>query len=902
MKYGSLTFLLLFGLSAFSLSAQINLTSFSSLPNTINETSGLAANGSNKVWTHNDSGGENKLYEIDTMGNITRTLTILNATLVDWEEMAQDDQGNFYIGDFGNNGNARNNQKIYIIPNPDSISSDSVFAQVINLSYADQTAFPPPNNRRHYDMEGMIWYQDSLYLFSKNRTNPFDGYTRLYKMPDNPGTYSVSPVDSFYTGPGPKETFWITGADISPSGKQLMLLSYDKVWLFSCFSGSDFFNGDVQQLSLSALGQYEGIKFIDEATVYISNETSVTGTAALNKADISNFISVPFVDLGPDITTANLTATLLGGNQPSGSTYLWSNGSTNAQINVNMSGLYWLEVTNGSCVERDSISVTLLCQGFGSAASGTNIDCFGNQNGMIDLTVIGGTPGYNYSWSNGANSQDLNNLSAGTYNVTITDQNGCVRQQSITIVEPPILNASIQGTDVSCNGGSNGIVDLSVSGGTPGYTYSWSNGDTSQDLLNVAAGNYNVSVFDANNCNIPLSQTLTEPSPILVNLSPSATLCFGEASGSINLSVSGGIAGYRFAWNNGDTTQNVSNLSAGVYAVVVTDANNCPIQAVDTVDNAPPIGIALSNTDASCANIDDGSIDLTVAGGTPPYQYSWSNGATSEDLLGLGAGLYTFVLTDSNACSRTDSIAVSAPPAPIFSLDGQDVLCAGDSNGSVNLSLSGGVAPFSYLWSNGDSSSDLSAVPAGTYRLSLTDNLGCVFEDSLAISEPSVLLISNLSSTPDSTGSSGTISLSATGGTPPYSYAWSNAATDSSLSGLAAGDYAITITDANGCTVNDSVTVMLQSSISIEAPLGLQQFGIYPNPASDEVKLQIEWQIAQAARLRLYNLQGQLMWEGSLEASKTQEKIIQMGHLTQGIYLLELSSESGIWSKKIQKL
>ncbi|MEL7534095.1 MAG: hypothetical protein AAFN10_22495, partial [Bacteroidota bacterium] len=110
MKYGSLTILLLLSLSAFPLSAQINLTSFSTLPNTINETSGLAANGSNKVWTHNDSGGQNKLYEIDTMGNITRTLTILNATLVDWEEMAQDDQGNFYIGDFGNNGNARNNQ------------------------------------------------------------------------------------------------------------------------------------------------------------------------------------------------------------------------------------------------------------------------------------------------------------------------------------------------------------------------------------------------------------------------------------------------------------------------------------------------------------------------------------------------------------------------------------------------------------------------------------------------------------------------------------------------------------------------------------------------------------------------------------------------------------------------
>ncbi len=836
------------------------------------------------------------------MGNITRTLTILNATLVDWEEMAQDDQGNFYIGDFGNNGNARNNQKIYIIPNPDSISTDSVFAQVINLSYADQTAFPPPNNRRHYDMEGMIWYQDSLYLFSKNRTSPFDGYTRLYKFPDNAGTYSVSPVDSFYTGPGPKEIFWITGADISPSGKQLILLSYDKLWLFSCYNGSDFFNGDVQQLSLSSLGQYEGIKFIDESTVYISNETSVTGTAALSKADSSSFITVPFVDLGPDITTANLTVTLSGGNQPSGSTYLWSNGSTNAQINVNMSGLYWVEVSNGSCVERDSINITLLCQGFASGANSTDIDCFGNQNGMIDLTVIGGTPGYTYSWSNGATTQDLNNLAAGTYSVTISDQNGCVRQQSVTISEPPVLSASIQGTDVICNGGNSGVVDLTISGGTPGYTYSWSNGDTTQDLLNVPIGNYSVTVFDANNCNTSLSQTLTEPSAILVNLSPSATLCFGEASGSINLNVSGGNPGYRFAWSNGDTTQNVTNLLAGVYAVVVTDANNCPIQAVDTVNNAPPIGIGLSNIDASCANINDGSIDLTVVGGTPPYQYTWSNGDLTQDLTGLGAGLYTFVLTDSNACSRTDSIAVSEPPAPSFSLSGQDVLCAGDSNGALSLSLSGGVAPFTYSWSTGDTTADLNAVPAGIYGLTLTDNLGCVFEDSLAINEPTALLITNLSSTPDSTGSSGTISLSVSGGTPPYSYAWSNAATDSSLSGLAAGDYDITITDANGCILSDSVTVMLQTSIAIEPPLGLQQFSVYPNPAMEEIKLQIEWQAVQPARLRLYNLQGQLMWEENLEAALRQEKIIPIHHLASGIYLLELSTESGIWSEKIQKL
>ncbi|MEL6654143.1 MAG: SprB repeat-containing protein, partial [Bacteroidota bacterium] len=532
----------------------------------------------------------------------------LNANLVDWEELAKDDVGNFYIGDFGNNGNARTNQKIYIIPNPDSLSGDSVNAQVINLSYADQPGFPPINSRRHYDMEAMIWYQDSLFLFSKNRTNPFDGYTRMYKLPAVPGTYAVSPVDSFYTGPGPKEAYWITGADMSPSGEQLILQSYDKMWLFSCFNGSDFFGGSIQQIGLSAFGQYEGVSFLNEETLYISNETSAFGTAALNKVDISSVVITPFIDLGPDISTLNSSIMLNAGSQPNGSTYLWSNGTTGQQTTIANSGTYWVQVSNGSCTSSDTINVSFLCQGFASGVSGTNIDCFGSQNGSIDLTVVGGAPSYTYSWSTGDTVQDLNNLSAGVYSVDLSDQNGCTRQHTLTITEPAPLQINVSPIDLLCNGSPTGSIDLSVSGGTQGYTFSWSNGVTTEDLSNIPAGTYSVQIADANNCVDSISQTISEPSPIVVGITPSPTLCFGEANGSINLNVSGGTPAYRFVWSNGDTTQNISNLLAGVYAVIITDANNCPTSISDTIVNAPPIGISLSSTDASCANVDDGGI------------------------------------------------------------------------------------------------------------------------------------------------------------------------------------------------------------------------------------------------------------------------------------------------------
>ncbi|MEL7532504.1 MAG: T9SS type A sorting domain-containing protein [Bacteroidota bacterium] len=827
MKLNCFFLSLLLGFNSFSLFSQtLNITPLGTLPSTLNETSGLEANGSNKIWTHNDSGGQNKIYEVDTLGNITRIVTILNANLVDWEEMTQDDQGNFYIGDFGNNGNARTNLKIYKIPNPDSLSSDSVNAEVINLSYADQPSFPPPNSRRHYDMEAMVWLGDSLYLFSKNRTVPFDGYTRLYKLPDTAGTYSISPVDSFYTGPGPKEAYWITGADLSPSGKQLIIHSYQKAWFFSCFTGNDFFGGDVQELDFSITKQYDGVKFIDETKVYFSNETTSAGAASLNKADISSFITVPFVNLGPDINTINPSAIISAGNLPSGTTYLWSDGTTNAQTTVSTSGTYWIEVSNGSCVETDTIIVNLLCENFGSTISGTDANCFGDASGTIDLTVVGGTAG---------------------------------------------------------------------------YTYSWSNGDTTQDLSNIPAGTYTVSIIDTNNCITAQSQTIGEPSQIVLSTSADSTLCFADSSGSINLSVSGGTPTYSFAWSNGESTQNISNLPAGPYNVVVTDANNCPMTISDTVLNAPPIGIALNNTDPSCVNINDGAIDLSVAGGTPVFTYAWSTGDTTQDLTGLGTGTYSFSITDANGCVRTDSVTLSAPAAPDFALTGQDLLCAGDSSGAVNLSINSGATPFSYLWNNGDTTANINTLPAGTYQLTLTDLFGCVFTDSVSIGEPSPLTVANLSSTPDSTGSSGTISLSVSGGTPPYTYAWSNNATDSTLSGLAAGGYSVNITDANGCNIADSTIVEALIADAIEAPMGLQSFSLYPNPASLEVKLKIEWQFAQEASLRIFNLQGQLIGEEKLAASPSLERTISLEHLPAGMYLFELRTPNGIITKKVQK-
>jgi hypothetical protein len=262
------------------------------LPAIVDESSGLETNSRNKIWTHNDSGGNSELYETDSTGNLIRTLQITNAINDDWEDLAQDSSGNYYIGNFGNNNNDRQDLKIYKIPNPDSISGNTVNADVINFIYPDQNAFPPPNAERNFDAEAFIAMNNSLYIFTKNHTNPFNGYTKLYKLPDGAGTYVAQLLDSFYAGPGPYPLSSVTAAEISPDHSHLFLLGYTQCWLFSNFSGEDFFSGTVQNLTFNgAVTQKEGACFISNTELYLSDELNMTVGGNLYYLDLQAVIN-----------------------------------------------------------------------------------------------------------------------------------------------------------------------------------------------------------------------------------------------------------------------------------------------------------------------------------------------------------------------------------------------------------------------------------------------------------------------------------------------------------------------------------------------------------------------------------------------------------------------------------
>ncbi len=242
------------------------------LPPAVTETSGLENGPNSWFWTHNDSGNGPELFCVDTLGVIQRTVTVVGDPNTDWEEVAKDPQGNLFIGNFGNNQLIRTDLHVVKIPSIDTCTGTTYVTDTINFSYPDQTTIPTVGEYGNFDMEAMFYYQDSLHLFSKDRSNPSTGYTKHYTLPTVGGTYVANLKDSFNAGHA-SFIFAIAAADISEDGSEVALLTSDKIWLFRNFSGTDFFGGDVAELTLSIFSQKEGICFRN-GFLYVTDEAS----------------------------------------------------------------------------------------------------------------------------------------------------------------------------------------------------------------------------------------------------------------------------------------------------------------------------------------------------------------------------------------------------------------------------------------------------------------------------------------------------------------------------------------------------------------------------------------------------------------------------------------------------
>jgi gliding motility-associated-like protein len=512
-------------------------------------------------------------------------------------------------------------------------------------------------------------------------------------------------------------------------------------------------------------------------------------------------------------STGFIDLSVSGGTVGAGYTYSWSNGATTQDVAALPAGTYCVTVTDAnSC--NDSVCVTIT-QPAALVLNATPVDvaCNGGNSGSIDITVNGGVFPYSYLWSTGAVTEDVNGLSGGTYSVTITDANLCVLIDTFTINEPTALVTSVTGVNVTCAGAANGSTDLTVTGGTPPYTFLWSTFQGSEDLSNIGGGTYYVIVTDANGCTKKDSIIITEPAPLVLTTQATQVLCNGDSTGAVDLTVTGGTIGtgnYSFSWSNGDTTEDISVLTAGTYCVVVTDSNNCTATTCVVITQPPAMVLNATPVNVACNGGNSGSIDITVNGGVFPYTYLWSTGATTEDVNGLSGGTYGVTVTDANGCVLTQSFTITEPTPLVTSITGVNVRCAGAANGSTNLTVTGGTAPYSFLWNTFQTVEDLNNISGGTYYVIVTDANGCTKHDSIVITEPTPLVLTTVDTQVLCNGAStGAINLSVSGGTPGtgYTFIWSNGATTEDISGLPAGTYCVTVTDANLCV--DSICVTL---------------------------------------------------------------------------------------------
>ncbi|MCX6257277.1 MAG: T9SS type A sorting domain-containing protein [Bacteroidia bacterium] len=395
-------------------------------------------------------------------------------------------------------------------------------------------------------------------------------------------------------------------------------------------------------------------------------------------------------------------------------------------------GSYLVTITDANgCTATASKTITQSSL-ITTSLTGINVLCYGASTGSINLTVNGGNPPYTYLWSNSPTTGNLNNIPAGNYIVTVTDANGCPVTASKTITQPTQITTSVTGINILCNGTSTGSIDLTVSGGTTPYAYLWSNGPTTEDLNNLPAGSYLVTVTDANGCLATASKTLSQPSLINTSLTGINVLCYGESTGSIDLTVTGGITVYSYHWSNGSITEDLNNLPAGSYLVTVTDANGCTALASKTITQPSALlSISMINNNVMCNGTNTGSINMTVTGGTSPWAFHWSNNATTQNLNNINADTYYVTVTDANNCTGTGNAIITAPPALSISITGNGP--TNGNNGSADLSVSGGISPYQYLWSDFMTTEDIGNLSAGTYSVTVTDYNGCIATGSVSI-------------------------------------------------------------------------------------------------------------------------------------------------------------------------
>ena len=560
--------------------------------------------------------------------------------------------------------------------------------------------------------------------------------------------------------------------------------------------------------------------------------------------------------------------------------------ATTADISLISAGLYTLNITeNNNCLitsyfditEPDQLSAIELVEA---------VSCRSGDDGSSSLIIIGGTPSYDIDWTGpGGFSQIGANpigLSSGIYFYSISDINQCILNDSILITEPP---TSIQIIDsvvpVSCFNGSDGQAFLDPSGGETPYLINWLNSNP----LNLNAGTHYYELEDSYNCLLLDSVIINQPLKILVNEIITNAKCYGESSGSAILNVSGGLAPYTYSWFG------VNNLSllSGSYIYNVSDYNNCIYSGLAIIEQPNDIITSSIVTPSSCFSTNDGSVDLNIIGGIPPYNINWG-GVNPANLI---SGNYFFTVIDSNLCIDSNQVIVDPLSNILVQPTIDNISCFGECNGEISLLVTGGILPYQIeiLDSNNNDQTE-DSLCKGWYTYKVIDALSCLFVDSFELLSPNklegnIVYQGNL------------IEAIVLGGTPPYYYEWYDIngyiSGSSTIPMLIPGEYSCLVYDSESCLIDTlSINTEVLSMNTIEE----DRFLVYPNPSSGLIYINYDATLNEPLRLDIKNYLGQSVYSKDFFNNKN---IIQMNLdvLSSGVYHLCFSTENTFVSKKI---
>lgn len=654
-------------------------------------------------------------------------------------------------------------------------------------------------------------------------------------------------------------------------------------------------NQMTEQLIVSAAGP---------VSVTVTDATGCTVTA------IADILEAPPLSVGVNKTNETTAGandgtatTVVSGGTGSNYGYNWSNNATTPSVNNLAPGEYTVTVTDeNGCNQEVSFVIQsgpADCSQLSLILQPTAATCADSNNGSINATPSGGTGNYQYNWSNGMSAQNIDNLPAGTYQLTITDQLGCSLNKTTIVNAPVALTGTMSATENEIGSAPpSGSATVNVSGGVGNYTYQWSNGGTTATILGLSAGTYSVTVLDNNACewmgSVEVENETIDCSSLDLEIISNNITCNGVTDGFINAQASGGSAEYIYLWNNGMNTAAIDNLPAGIYQVTITDSNGCSIIETTEITEATPMVANLTANSDPCNSI-GGTLSVNPSGGMSGYQINWSNGVSGFTNQITQSGNYQVTITDTAGCTITDATSITVSSSVMaLAVDTESVSCAGDNDGSATANITGGTAPYTYNWNTGSTQNTIDNLSAGNYSVEVTDAMGCQRNQIFTVTAPAPITL-NCSGTPENNGSDGFIQVSGSGGNAPYQYSWSTGDTGSFVQGINNGSYDVTVTDQNGCSSTCTVDLIPTST---EMPANFTALNVFPNPVSDQLFVQADLLESDAVKISLVNLIGQTVWAGTTIGTTINETI-EVADLAAGTYLLRLETAKGAAIRKV---